>query len=260
MAGEHEQEYDESLQALLEAVWGEGYLSPGGPDEVAKVVEGVELKDKTILDIGCGAGGIDVFLAERFKPAKIVGIDVDQELVNRCTVTAREKALNEVLEFRAIEPGPLPFDGDSFDVVFSKDSMIHIEDKQAIFAEIRRVLKPGGVFCASDWLRDNDGPMSEELQYYVETEDLGFGMASPQRYQDAMQAAGFSDIAITNRNEWYRTLAKQEHQALSGNLYDTLRERIGKDFLDHEIEVWRAMNVVLDSGELRPSHLRGFKD
>ncbi|MDH3693943.1 MAG: methyltransferase domain-containing protein [Gammaproteobacteria bacterium] len=259
MTSEHEQEYDESLQALLEAVWGEGYLSPGGPDEVAKVVEGVDLKAKTILDIGCGTGGIDIFLAEKFEPAKIVGIDVDEGLVNRCKTAATGKSLNDVLEFRAIEPGSLPFDSESFDIVFSKDSIIHIEDKHAIFADIYRVLKPGGVFCASDWLRNNDEPMSDELSYYVEMEDLGFGMASPQRYDEAMRAAGFVDVTITNRNEWYRALAKQEHKSLSGELYDGLCKRIGKDFLDHEVEVWRAMTVVLDSDELRPSHIRAFK-
>ncbi len=259
MTGDHEQEYDESLQALLEAVWGEGYLSPGGSEEVAKVVQGVDLDDKTILDIGCGAGGIDIFLAENYKPAKIIGVDVDHGLVNRCKATAKEKLLTDALEFRAIEPGSLPFDNESFDVVFSKDSIIHIEDKNAIFADIYRVLKPGGVFCASDWLRDNDGPMSDALRYYVEAEDLGFGMASQQRYQDAMQSAGFVDIDIINRNEWYRALAAQEHQALSGELYNDLRKRIGKEFLDHEIEVWRAMTVVLESGELCPSHLRAHK-
>ncbi len=259
MTKDHTQEYDDSLQALLEAVWGEGYLSPGGPDEVTKVVKGVELTDKTILDIGCGTGGIDVFLAKEYKPKKIVGVDVDQGLINRCLESADEHGLSHILEYQNIEPGPLPFEGESFDIVFSKDAIIHIEDKRAIFAEIYRVLKQNGVFCASDWLRNNDEPMSEALRYYVEAEDLGFGMASPQRYYSAMETAGFSDITITNRNEWYRELAKQEHQALSGELYARLSKQISKEFLNHEIEVWRAMIVVLDSGELCPSHLHAHK-
>ena len=45
-------------------------------------------------------------------------------------------------------PGPLPFTDASFDVVFSKDALLHVPDKDALFAEIFRVLKPGGVFAA----------------------------------------------------------------------------------------------------------------
>ena len=53
-------EYDEGMQALLQLVWGDGYLSPGGPEEVARVLEGVELTGRRVLDIGCGLGAIDV--------------------------------------------------------------------------------------------------------------------------------------------------------------------------------------------------------
>ena len=49
-------------------------------------------------------------------------------------------------------PGPLPFADASFDIVFSKDALLHVPDKDALFAEIFRVLKPGGVFAASDWM------------------------------------------------------------------------------------------------------------
>jgi len=93
-------------------------------------------------------------------------------------------------------------------------------------------------------------------RHYLEQEGLGFGMASAARYRAALVKAGFADIEITDRNDWYRERARAEHSALAGPLYDRLAAKVGKDFLDHEIEVWRAMTVVVDSGELRPGHLR----
>ena len=57
--------------------------------------------------------------------------------------------------------------------------MVHIEDKEALFAEIFRVLRPGGSVAASDWMSGTDGPFSAAMAYYLETEGLGFGMASP---------------------------------------------------------------------------------
>ncbi len=66
-----EPEYDDTAIRFLEALWGEGYLSPGGPDEVDRVVEGLPLQGKTILDIGCGSGGITLHLVASHGAADI---------------------------------------------------------------------------------------------------------------------------------------------------------------------------------------------
>lgn len=256
MTSEPTQAYDDALVALLEEVWGAGYMSPGGPDEIRMIVEGVELAGKAVLDLGCGTGGITRFLAETYRPASIVGVDIDPGLIER----AGERAGGAAgLSFRTVRPGPLPFADGSFDMVFSKDAMVHIENKEALFAQIFRVLRPGGAVAASDWMSSTDGPFSAAMAYYLQAEGLGFGMASPSRYRTAMAEAGFRDIRLTDRNDWYRPLAHREHDALAGPLYDRLAARVGKDFLDHEIEVWRALTVVVDSGELRPAHLRARK-
>jgi phosphoethanolamine N-methyltransferase len=259
MKSEQTQAYDEALVALLELVWGEGYMSPGGPDEIRMIVDGVDLAGKAVLDLGCGTGGITRFLAETWRPASIVGVDIDRGLIERATKRAADAGLGSSVTFRTVAPGPLPFADGSFDVVFSKDAMVHIEDKEALFADIFRILRPGGRVAASDWMSGNDGPFSAAMAYYLQTEGLGFGMASPTRYRTAMAAAGFRDIRLTDRNDWYRPLAHREHDALAGPLYEQLAARVGKAFLDHEIEVWRAMTVVVDSGELRPGHLRARK-
>jgi phosphoethanolamine N-methyltransferase len=255
MTSEQTQAYDDALVTLLELVWGEGYLSPGGPEEIRTIVEGVDLVGKDVLDLGCGTGGITRFLAETYRPARVVGIDVDEGLIARAAAAA---GLGSVT-FRTVTPGPLPFADGSFDMVFSKDAMVHIADKEALFADIFRVLRRGGRVAASDWMSSTDGPFSDAMRYYLEVEGLGFGMASPARYRAAMERAGFEEICMVDRNDWYRPLAHREHDALAGPLYATLAARVGKDFLDHEIEVWRALTVVVDGGELRPGQLRARK-
>lgn len=258
MTTEATQEYDESLQAMLELVWGEGYLSPGGPDEVRRVLEGIVLKGKEVLDIGCGTGGIDLLLATEYGAGQVTGIDVDPGLVARCTQRARERGVGNVT-YRTVATGPLPFPDACFDVVFSKDAMVHIEDKEAVFKEVFRVLRPGGIFTASDWLSRDDDPMSPELALYVRTEGLDFGLGSAARYRAAMDGAGFTDIRVRDRNAWYRDVARRELDAMQGPLYQRGVELVGKEFFDHEIDVWRTMLVVLDSGELRPTHLRAVR-
>ena len=117
----------------------------------------------------------------------------------------------------------MPLPDASVDVVFSKDSIVHIPDKEALSADAFRVLKPGGWFVASDWLISHDGQPSPEMTDYIAKEDLDFGMASPARYRRALEAAGFVDVSLTNRNPWYRAVARKVQilAALDRDSYDT---------------------------------------
>jgi len=252
-------EYDDTAIRFLEALWGEGYLSPGGPDEVDRILEGLSLTGKTILDIGCGSGGIALHLVERHGAANATGFDVERPVIETATQRAARRGLGGRVRFVQAAPGPLPFADGSFDVVFSKDALVHVSDKDALFAEIFRVLRPGGVFAASNWMISHDGEPSPDMKAYVAAEGLSFAMASPRRYAQAMRRAGFEDVIIRDRNSWYREVARDELNRLRGPLYPTVAAAVGAAYVDKNIRTWEAMQKVLDSGEHRPAHLRAWK-
>lgn len=251
--------YTSQMIGMLETVWGEGWLSPGGADEVGRVVAGIDFAGKSVLDIGCGVGGADFYLVETKKAGFVTGIDVEDTVIITARRRAVAKGVKDRTDFIKVKPGPLPFDPDSFDIVFSKDAIVHIPDKHTLMQDAFRVLKPNGWFTASDWLIGHDGPPTAEMREYIIAEGLDFGMASPERYRDAMVKAGFTDIKIDSRNAWYRETARHELEAMSGPLYKSSVEKLGKDFVDHNIEIWTKMLVVLDSGEHCPTHVRGRK-
>lgn len=69
-----EDHYPPRMIAMLEAVWGEGFLSPGGPEEVARIIGSHDISGKAVLDIGCGAGGIDITLVRDHGAGHVCGM------------------------------------------------------------------------------------------------------------------------------------------------------------------------------------------
>ena len=91
----------------------------------------------------------------------------------------------------------------------------------------------------------------------IAAEDLDFHMASPGRYRDAPERAGFTDIRLVDRNPWYRERAKAELARLEGPERPRFEVLPPPGEMDRQIDVWRKLVGVLESGEHRPHHLRG---
>ena len=251
--------YDKDHIYFLEKLWGDGYMSPGGATEVQKIFGEVNTRNARVLDIGCGSGGITISIINEFNAKKVIGIDVEDDVCSAAKTRVKQAGLEKQIEIRKVDPGPLPFRDLTFDIVFSKDSLVHISDKEKLLKEIFRVLKPGGSFIASDWLRSHDGPPSREMLRYLELEDLGFDMASPQRYKKALREAGFTNIALENRNSWYTQQAHKELLTLSEYRRDEFEKISSAEYMSLSIETWKAMIKVLESGEHCPHHLKAFK-
>ena len=257
MSGDGTTEYPDDFVAGLEHMWGEGFLSPGGPAEVAAILEGIDLSGLRVLDIGCGIGGVDVELVLTHGAGAVVGVDVEPQLVERARALVAKRGIADRVSCEVVEPGPFAQPDASFDVVFSKDSMIHIPDKPALFAEVLRVLKPGGLFVASDWLRGEGADESEIFRHWRELVGLTFRMATPAETQAAMEAAGFAGAEVRDRNAWYREEVRREVEAVQGEGFERLAARVGREYAERRQRSNAARLAVVEAGFLRPCHLRG---
>ena len=251
--------YTKAFIDALEFMWGEGFLSPGGPEEVAALLDGSDLRGKSVLDIGSGLGGIDILLATAHGAARVVGIDVHDQLVAAARVRSKAKGLADRVTHELVTPGPLPFDAATFDIVFSKDSIVHVADKAALYGEIRRVLRPGGLFVASDWLFAAGAETHPSVVKWTTIAKLDFTYITPEQARAALADAGFVDITIVDRNRNIQDVNRREVEALSGPARDELARIVGREMADSRLGSAKGRQEVLDRRLLLPSHMRARK-
>jgi phosphoethanolamine N-methyltransferase len=252
-------QYPDHFVERLHTVWGTGFLSPGGPQEVREIARDIDLAGKVLLDIGCGTGGPSIVLAREMNAACVVAVDVEAPLLERAADYAGKAGVGHKIEFKLVEPGPLPFEDATFDLVFTKDALIHIADKAAIYREALRVLRPGGAFVASDWLGGENTATSPAWLRFRELGHLDFTMATAPETEATMTAAGFEAVSTRDRNDWYAELSCTELDQVEGPLRDQLIEAVGEEIYAHWVQVRRALAGAVAVGALRPTHLRGYK-
>ena len=102
-----------------------------------------------VLDFGCGPGTISVGLAKAIEPGELCGIDMEESQIEIARAAA-EAGRHENAVFQTGEATNLPFEDDSFDVAHCHAVLMHAPDTQAVLAEVRRVLKPGGIISSRE--------------------------------------------------------------------------------------------------------------
>jgi arsenite methyltransferase len=166
-------------------------LGCGNPTAVADLREG-----ERVLDLGSG-GGIDVLLSARRVGAagKAYGVDMTEEMLALARENAAKAEVPNVEFLKGtIEAIPLP--ANSIDVVISNCVINLSVDKSAVFAEMARVLVPGGRIGISDVVAD-DALTSEQRAERGDYVGCIAGALSFAEYRDGLAAAGFTDIEIT---------------------------------------------------------------
>jgi len=251
--------YPDEYIDRLELTWGAGFLSPGGPEEVREILLDIDVADKTLLDIGCGVAGPAIVIAREFPVQRVVGIDIEPQLIARARNNVATAGLKDRVDLKLVEPGPLPFGDACFDIVFSKDSLIHIADKPALYREILRILKPGGVFAASDWLEGEDAWSLPAFVAYRALTPHSFAMQTALQTETVMREAGFVEVSSRDRNAWYAETARRHVALMAGPLRERFLEVCDEETYDRMVSVHRANAEAAACGGLRPTHLRGSK-
>jgi arsenite methyltransferase len=165
-------------------------LGCGLPTQFANIKKG-----DTVIDLGSGAGN-DCFVArhETGETGKVIGIDFTPAMVNKARENAEKLKFNNV-EFRQGDIEHMPVTANTADVVVSNCVLNLVPDKSKAFAEIIRVLKPGGHFSISDIVLT--GTLPEKIRHTAEMyAGCVSGAIQKQEYLDLIRHQGFINVQI----------------------------------------------------------------
>ncbi|MGA2775122.1 MAG: arsenite methyltransferase [Candidatus Omnitrophota bacterium] len=165
-------------------------LGCGNPVALASLKEG-----ETVIDLGCG-GGIDVFLtAKRVgNKGKVIGIDMTEDMINKARANAKKTGFKNV-EFKLGEIENLPLDSSIADCIISNCVINLSEDKQKVFDEAFRVLKPRGRLMVSDMVLLADLPDSVLKSPELHAGCIA-GALHKEDYLNKIKKAGFREVTV----------------------------------------------------------------
>ena len=200
--------------------------------------------DAAVLDVGCGPGTITVGLARRAGAA--VGVDLSAEMVD----AARRLAADSDIDNATFEVGSaydLPWDDNSFDVVYAHQVMQHLSDPVRALREARRVLRPGGLVAVqdSDYQTMVHAPVEAAIEHwlllYREVTAANRGESHAGRFLLGwVLAAGFIDPTVTTSTTTY---ADPDARAAWGGMWAV--RVTDSDFAEHAVSGGFAMRSDL---------------
>ena len=221
--------YDQRNIDTMEMLYGKGYLSMGGDDEVAKIVETIDVTGKNVLDIGCGLGGALIAFAKNHAAGQVTGIDVDAGVLERARELVDAEGLQDKIRLTRFDPGPLPLEDDSFDLVFLTAVSCHIEDLVPFFAEIRRVIRPGGHLVGGEWFKRCDNAAYQEWDELLRARGLNFYFVTTDEFESALSSAGFTQTSVVDRCSAMAGLAEGYLARVEHEMRTRLIESLGED-------------------------------
>jgi ubiquinone/menaquinone biosynthesis C-methylase UbiE len=178
-------------------------LHPGGLEKTFEMADNCKItKDSKVLDIGSGKGITAIYLSEKYG-CNVIGVDLSSNMVDYAKKSIEKKGLSQKISFMNLDAQKLPFDDNTFDVVFAECSTV-LMDKEKAFKEFIRVTKSGGYIADLEmsWQKNPDQKIIDRAYEIWD----GFSTKTFDDWRDFYNKIGLIDIKIDDFSEKLRNM------------------------------------------------------
>ncbi len=229
-----------------ERMYGYGFQSPGQLPLMKTFTGRLDIKPgMNVLDIGSGLGGAAFYFADQFK-SKVTGIDIAPAMVEISAERAAEKPSSGVKflegDIRTIDLPPA-----SFDLVWSRDCILYVPEKDLVWKAIHRVTAPGGQVFITDFCRRPDA-VSPLFEDYLE--QCHYHLQDVDAYAAGMKAAGLDVNVAEDITPLFIQLMEKEQSDLRARRNEFLQDYTEEDY-DYLINRWDSKLKFCREGDFR---------
>merc|ERR1711870_169553 len=168
-----------------------------------------------VLDIGCGTGGSAFYMARNFG-CEVLGLDLSDNML----AVAYEHKLTMA-----------EFPENHFDCVYTRDAVMHIAEKEALYAKVLKWLKPGGKLVISEYVHGRNHP-NHTTEYVEYIKDRGYQLVTVQEYGNVLKKVGFKNVKAIDKTAEFISILKMEMTKFKPTKDQFIKEFSIKDFTD----------------------------
>jgi SAM-dependent methyltransferase len=182
--------------------------------------------DESLLDLGCGIGGPSRYVAKTYG-CQVTGLDLTPEFCEAAAMLAQRTGLAHKVQYRQGDALAIPFADGTFDIVWSQNVAMNIDDRDRLYGEIRRVLKGGGRYGFSAVVDAGRGPLHFPVPWARDS-SISFLLTAAASRQK-LEAAGFRITVFNDETERALARARERIKSSGAPLALGLHTVLGED-------------------------------
>jgi phosphoethanolamine N-methyltransferase len=241
-------QYSRSSILRYEKIFGRHYISTGGAETTENLCArlGTFLRPGIrMLDVGSGIGGAAFHLAKRYG-ARVTGIDLAEEMVAIGLERASQEGMASEIQFILGDVLETPFPT-KFDLIWSRDALMHVADKPRLFARLFDLLDSGGRIVITDYARGRT-PGSPAFEAYIA--QTGYHVVEPEAYGKLLEGAGFVDVQVNDATGTFVDILRRESKRLVDHRSEFLSAFSEAD-LNYLVDRWAMKERFCEAGDMK---------
>lgn len=251
--------WGDARRTLVQMLWGQGFVSPGGLDHILGLVNGLGLSPSaSLLEVGAGMGAASRAVVEKFG-AYVTALERNPDLVKEAENLNTAYSADDKVKVKLLDPAHMQLKEKYFEAALVRDVLVNVEDRADLLEQVIRSVKPEGQIMLTDFFFDgtaDDGTLEAWREIEPEPVHPGSVDAVKKLFASRNMVLRYAE----NDGDAYRTMALS---TWGDFLHKVRSDEVTPDLMGtllHEAEIWTRRIAALESGALKYYRMLGVRN